>query len=129
MSKTLREAELNGVRCRWNPDHHCGQVWNEATQTWWTAYHFQLLDHAAVFTALRAQPYEPEPDPVVSAIYAVLEKTWDSADNTPTVAQWNGLKDEAKTLAATIRPLVLASATVDALVGELVKRGARRNKP
>ena len=114
--KPLREAESNGVRCRWHDDNG-PQIYAAAVGRWRDADRFHCLDHAAVFTALREQPYAPEVDPVVEAI-----REWRQADYTR-----NGHTGTYAALAATIRPLVLASATVGELVGELVKRGLKRH--
>ena len=109
MTKPLREAESNGVRCRWSngsPILFDGTAWRYATPA-------EVLDHAAVFTALREQPFAPEVDQVVEAI-----GRWHDAS-------WIGRKRDEVVggLAREIRPLVLASTPTDDLVGELVKRG------
>lgn len=109
MTKPLREAESNGVRYRWSngsPILFDGTAWRYATPA-------EVLDHAAVFTALRAQPYVEQHSEVVEAIY-----DW----------YYNGRRNKVERdniipFAESLSALVLASATVDELVGELVKRG------
>ena len=116
--KQLRELPSNGVRCRWNPDMKLGMVYSEKYQKFEYANADQYLDHAAVFTALRAQPYAPEVDHVAELIEHSLSFTngWKINDE-----EYTRL---CKKLSSTIRPLVLASVTVDALVDEFIRRGA-----
>ena len=113
LTRPLREAESNGVRCRWNPAKaFSAETFHANIGAWRDALSTEILDHAVTFSALREQPYAPEVDPVVEAV-----RDWLSggAMDRPEQTTYSAL-------ASTIRPLVLASTPTDALVGELVKR-------
>ena len=128
MTKTLREAESNGVRCRWNPDEYprCAQVFE--TGAWCSATDEQLLDHGATFASLREKPYAPEPSPFDAACAAIKNCFGDCIDALNNYHGDNAKRvvvdDKIMALCVKIRPLVIASTPTDDLVGELVKRGA-----
>ena len=120
MKRELREAESNGVRCRWNASAHSdyarAQVWNATLNTWESASDIAQNDHAAVFTALREQPYVEEPDKVLQALLEFFQDVEGNNDTTVLTA--------AKRVSQDIRPLVLASATVSELVKALEAKKA-----
>lgn len=123
MTRPLREAESSGVRCRWNPEQDCAEYWNHTANAWWTASHVQCIEHAAVFTELFEQPYvQPVRDDVSLMIEDALSFT--NGWHIPT-ADYQQKCDE---ITAKIRPLVLASATVEELVKALEAKGAKQRQ-
>lgn len=116
MEKTLREENASdGTRCRWNPDTvYSAEKFNEPTGVWYTANPSFVLDHRAIYDALRAEPY------VRDAVVEAIEKWYSTHAPRPMT-----LRENIALLAATLRPLVLTDTPTDELVAELVKRGAR----
>lgn len=122
--KKLRELPApdgSGKRLRWNNLDPEIQVNNG---TWRYASPSETLDYADAYRDLRAAPWEEKVDPVVEAIKRDLTTRVASITYTSHPDQQRC----AEVIAATIRPLVLASTPTEALVGELVKRGAVRER-